>query len=182
MSADYAKNSATPSLAAPVALPRVSPWRKYLVDPIVGQLHQGATPDALASSIAWGAVLGLFPVLGSTSILCGIAAVRLKLNHIAIQGINWIVYPLQIALIIPFLSLGNALFGIPSDNLSLASITQAFETNFLGALHDLGGLAARGIAAWVLVAIPSVPLLRLILRPVMRRLAHSLHRQRPVSS
>lgn len=146
-------------------------WRRRLVDPLIDQLKQGATPEKLAQSLAWGSVLGVFPILGVSSFLCGIAAVALRLNHIAIQAMNWIVYPLQFVLIIPFLRLGNILFGHEQFTLSLTEITELFASDFWGTTQNLGGLAGRGIAAWTLVAIPAIWLLRRIFLPPIRHLA-----------
>ncbi len=153
---------------------RPSFLRRRLIQPLLNQLTQGASPVQLARSVGWGFVLGIFPILGTTTTLCGIAGVALRLNHIALQAVNWLVYPLQILLIIPFLRLGNVLFGLDPFPLSLTEITALFEVDFWGSLRDLGGLAARGIVAWTLVAIPTVILFRLILTPVFTRIARSL--------
>ncbi len=102
--------------------------------------------------------------------LCGIFAVALRLNHIAIQTINWLVYPLQLVLILPFLHLGNRLFGREPMSLSLVEISNAFSADFLDASIELGGLALRGIAAWTVVALPSIWLLSKLLAPLIRRL------------
>lgn len=146
-------------------------WRRRVIEPLAAQLKQGATPEKLAQSMAWGFTLGIFPILGTPSILCGIAGVVLRLNHIAIQTVNWLVYPLQIVLIIPFLKLGNRLFGFGELNLSLKEIALMFEQDFGHAALELGGLALRGIVAWVLVALPLNFVLRRILLPPIRHLA-----------
>lgn len=153
---------------------RVSFLRRRLIQPLLNQLTQGASPVQLARSVGWGFVLGIFPILGTTTTLCGIAGVALRLNHIALQAVNWLVYPLQILLIIPFLRLGNLLFGLDPFPLSLSEITALFEADFWGSLRDLGGLAVRGVIAWSLVALPTVLVFRLALTPVFTRLARTL--------
>jgi len=156
---------------------RISFWQRYVIKPLIGQLKQGAEPGKLAQSLSWGFMLGIFPILGTTTTLCGVAAIWLKLNHIAIQLVNWLVYPVQILMIIPFLKLGNYLFGVKTQQLSLADITAAFENNFWSGLQDLGGLALRGIAAWTVVALPVVFLLTRILKPVMIHLNQRISRK-----
>lgn len=153
-----------------VASPK-SFWRRRVIEPLAVQLKQGATPEKLAQSLAWGFTLGIFPILGTPSILCGIAGVLLRLNHIAMQTVNWLVYPLQIILIIPFLKMGNRLFGFDELDLSLKEIALMFDQDFGKAALELGGLALRGIFAWVLVALPMIFLLRRILLPPIRHLA-----------
>lgn len=146
-------------------------WRRRIVEPLADQLKQGASPEKLAQSLAWGVALGVFPILGTTSFLCGIAGVILKLNHIAMQTVNWLLYPLQIALIIPFLRFGNILFQHEQFDLSIAQISARFAGDFITATREFGGLALRGIAAWALVAIPVIWILSRILLPPIRHLA-----------
>jgi uncharacterized protein (DUF2062 family) len=153
---------------------RHSFWRRRVRDPLIGQLKQGATPEKLAQSLAWGGLIGIFPILGTTTLLCGLAGVALRLNHIALQLVNWMSYPLQLALVIPFLRLGNLLFGMEQFPLSITEIAAAFEADFLAATRELGGVALRGIVAWALVALPAVALFRRALTPLLRRLAATL--------
>jgi uncharacterized protein (DUF2062 family) len=86
---------------------------RRLVRPVLDLLRQGVTPEKIALSLALGVALGVFPVLGSTTALCALAALALRLNLPAIQIVNYFVYPLQIALLIPFFRLGERLFRAP---------------------------------------------------------------------
>ena len=63
--------------------------------PIINLLKQGITPEKISLCIALGVMLGVFPVIGSTMILCTIASLSLKLNLPLIQIISYLVYPLQ---------------------------------------------------------------------------------------
>src|SRR5262249_2671304 len=81
--------------------------------PSLNLLRQGFTPEKIALTIAVGLVLGVTPILGSATLLCTLAAGLLRLNLGAIQLVNGIVYPLQLALVIPFLRIGAWLFGAP---------------------------------------------------------------------
>ncbi|HUB58966.1 MAG TPA: DUF2062 domain-containing protein, partial [Candidatus Micrarchaeia archaeon] len=53
---------------------------RRMARPILQLLRQGVTPEKLALSIALGAALGVFPVLGTTTALCALAALLLRLN------------------------------------------------------------------------------------------------------
>jgi len=154
-------------------------WQRYVIHPLTGQLKQGAEPHKLSQSMAWGFGLGIFPILGTTTTMCGIMAVWLRLNHVAIQLMNWLVYPLQIMLIIPFLRLGNILFGVESGQLSLKEITAAFEHDFWSAAQSLGGLAFRGVVAWSILVLPLVFLVTRALNPIMIRLSNNMSRKGP---
>ena len=67
--------------------------KRRLVRPIIELLSQGVTPEKLALSLALGITLGIFPALGSTTALCAIAALVLRLNLPAIQIVNYFMYP-----------------------------------------------------------------------------------------
>ncbi len=89
--------------------------RRRIARPIVELLRQGVTPEKMALSLALGVALGVFPVLGTTTALCALAALILRLNLPAIQIINYFVYPLQIVLILPFFRADEKLFGAPPN-------------------------------------------------------------------
>jgi len=153
-------------------------FRKWIRDPLADQLKQGVSPEKIAQSLAWATALGIFPILGTTSFLCAIIGMRLRLNHIAMQTLNWIMYPVQIALIIPYLKLGNWIFLQTEMNLSLVQISQRFAENFGAAAADLGGLALRGIGAWLLTAPLIVYPVRKILFVPIRHLAEKMNVRR----
>ena len=161
--------------ASPASGVKASFWQRRVLQPVISQLRQGVTPEKLSQSLAWGAVLGIIPILGTSTLLAGIVAIRLKLNHVAIQVTNWLIYPLQILLIIPFLRAGNWLFMREQVPLSIQEITNAFSADFFAALSELGWLAARAIVAWSLLALPMVVLLTMIFTPVMRQLNDRIH-------
>ena len=77
-------------------------FNQKLARPLVGFLKQGITPRKLALTVALGFVIGLFPSLGITSILCILLALILRLNVPAILLINFFAYPLQLIFFIPF--------------------------------------------------------------------------------
>lgn len=153
-----------------------SVWQRRIVAPVLGQLRQGITPEKIALTIALGAVLAVFPILGSTTLLCGLAAWALRLNQPIIQLVNYLCYPLQFALLIPFWRAGEW-FGAPHVSLSIPELARRFEAAPWPFLVEFAGVAAGGIAAWLLLAPPAAVLLRVCLLPVLRRAA--LRSRRP---
>ena len=104
---------------------------KKIYEPLLAQLKQGVTTHKLAQSVAFGVVLGSFPIIGVTTSLCLLAAAMFKLNHVAIQSVNYLVYPFQIALIIPFLRMGEWLFNVSPANLNINVMIFEFRIEFL---------------------------------------------------
>ena len=78
--------------------------------PVFALLRMGASPEKLAWSIAAGLLIGINPVLGSTTILCLALAFVFRLNVAASQLGNHIVYPLQLILVIPFIRIASRIF------------------------------------------------------------------------
>ena len=83
--------------------------QRRLIAPLLALMRQGVTPRTLALSLALGIMLGLIPVLGVSSALCALAALTWQLNMPAIQLVNYLLTPLQLLLIIPFLRFGPRL-------------------------------------------------------------------------
>src|SRR5262249_31759898 len=137
--------------------------------PVLDLLRQGVTPEKIALSVALGAALGVFPVLGLTTALCAIAALVLRLNLPVIQTVNYLVYPLQIALLIPFFRVGEWLFRAQHVPLSVTQIYAMIHANMWEAIRVLWTTAWHAIVVWCLLAPVFVAAVCAILAPVLRR-------------
>jgi uncharacterized protein (DUF2062 family) len=144
---------------------------RRLVRPILELLRQGVTPEKIALSLALGVVLGVFPVLGSTTALCTLAAITLQLNLPAIHVVNFFVYPLQIALLIPFYGLGEKLFRAPHLPLSVPQIYAMIHRNMGNAIRSLWATTWHAIVVWCLVAPLFAAAIYAVLTPALRRAA-----------
>lgn len=140
------------SNTAPVTSSRASFWKRRVIAPIAGQLRQGITPETIALTIALGLMLGIFPILGATTLLCGIAAASLRLNQPIIQLVNYVVYPVQLITIIPFYRAGETLFGRPHLPLSIPMLVERFREDTARFFGDFGMIAVTGIVVWCLIA------------------------------
>jgi len=143
---------------------------RQVARPIIALLKQGVTPEKLALSLALGAALGVFPALGWTTTLCAIAALALRLNLPAIQIVNYFMYPLQIALLIPFFRLGEKLFGAPHLPVSVSQIYAMIHASVWNAVKLLWTTTWHAIVVWGLGAPVLVALIYVILIPLLRRL------------
>jgi uncharacterized protein (DUF2062 family) len=146
-------------------------FRRRIARPIVELLRQGVTPEKMALSLALGVALGVFPVLGTTTALCALAAFAWRLNLPAIQIVNYFVYPLQIALILPFFRAGERLFGAPHLPLSVSQIVAAVHASFWGATRFLWTTVWHAAVAWCLIAPLFVALGYVILVALFGRIA-----------
>jgi uncharacterized protein (DUF2062 family) len=150
----------------------INAWRERIAALIVVQLVQGVTPQKIALSIALGIALGVIPVLGATTALCAIAAVRLKLNQPIIQLVNWLVYPLQLALILVFVRIGEWILRAPPVNFSVPELIQTFHESPLKFLQEFGGCQLQGLVAWLFIAPVFTAIVFFALVPPLKQLHH----------
>jgi uncharacterized protein (DUF2062 family) len=126
-------------------------WRERIVALIVGQLVQGVTPQKIALTVVIGFSLGIIPILGTTTMLCAVAAIRLKLNQPIIQLVNWLVYPLQLALLLPFVRFGEWLMHAPFMSFSLMELLQKFHESPVKFFQEFGVAGLQGFIAWLII-------------------------------
>lgn len=143
-----------------------------MVAPIRLQLLQGITPRQVALTLALGGVLGIFPILGASTPLCLLAGVSLRLNQPLIQLINYLVYPVQLLLLIPFYRAGERLFGAdPVPIVDVSGLIARFGEDAWQFLLDYGRVGLYGVAVWCLVAPLLTALVYALLAPMLQALA-----------
>ena len=130
---------------------RPSFFRRRIVTPLLDQLRQGASPGKLAWSVSLGLACGLFPILGATTLLCGILGATLRLNHVAMQTANYLAYAPQLALIPAFIRLGEKISGAEPLAIDLAVMKARFTESPALFFQDFGAAAWHGVLAWLLV-------------------------------
>jgi len=143
--------------------------RRRVVRPIIDLLKQGVTPEKMALSLALGAAFGVFPALGWTTSLCAIAALVFRLNLPAIQIVNYFMYPVQIALLLPFFRLGEKLFRAPHLPISVSQIYAMIQTSIWGAIKLLWTTTWHAIVVWMILAPLFVAAAYAVLIPLLRR-------------
>ena len=146
-------------------------WQRRIVAPLRAQLTQGVTPDRLALTIAIGTACSVLPFLGFTS-LCNLGVgIWLRLNQPILQTLNQLLGPLQLALILVYVRIGEKIWRAVPVPVSVPVLARAFKDDPRAFLERFGWTGIHAATAWGL----SVPLivsgLYYALRPVMRRLA-----------
>lgn len=126
-------------------------FRKYITAPLTALLRQGITPARLALSMASGLTIGIFPIVGTTTAICTMLAIVLRMNLLVIQLGNWLIYPLQLVLVVPFLIMGERIFGSPS-NLDPSHVAELLRTDVLLAIQTVSRVIIHGAFAWALCA------------------------------
>jgi uncharacterized protein (DUF2062 family) len=138
---------------------------------VKSMLKKGMSLKKIALCISLGFVLGIFPVLGATTLLCTVAALALRLNLPAIQVVNYTVYPLQLVMLAPFYGAGNWLFkqqGLPLINTDLIGLLQ---NDFWGNMANLWDLTLYAILTWMAISPVLILMLYSVSKPVIRTLS-----------
>lgn len=145
--------------------------RRRVIAPVVALLKQGVTPGLLAISLAIGLVVGVFPIVGTTTVLCVGIALGLRLNVAAMQVTNYLVYPLQFLLLVPFVRLGEFLMRADPVPLSLDQVKAVFAQ---GAWHGFSALSTslgHAVLGWAITAPLACAAAYVVLRPILERSA-----------
>jgi uncharacterized protein (DUF2062 family) len=145
-----------------------------IVAPILELLRQGVTPEKIALSLAFGLGLGIIPILGVSTILCTGVALALRLNLPAIQLVNYLASPVQLALIIPFVRLGEHLLGSPPQPLTLEAGFELLGSGVLHAIVTLWDAIVHAALAWLFIGPVLIFLLYRIFKPLLTHAARAV--------
>jgi uncharacterized protein (DUF2062 family) len=119
--------------------------------------------------VAVGVTFGIFPVLGSTTLLCIIIGFFGRLNQPALQLVNYAMYPVHLALILPFFRFGDWLFGVPPLPLTRSELSVLLHSSLGNVIHVLWETTLRAVVAWSLVAPFVAGAVYALMLPVFRR-------------
>ena len=151
-------------------------FRRRVRDPLLRMLQDGLSPEGLAWSLSVGLALGIIPLWGSSTVLCAGAALAFRLNQPAVQLANYLAYPLQLALLIPFIRMGERLFGAPRLPLSLSILQEAVRQDAWAALGLFWTSLWHASVGWLLVVPLPAALLAWGLVPVFRTALRTFRR------
>ena len=128
--------------------------QKKFIRPLVNLLKQGMDPSRLSLALTSGAIIGVFPILGIATVVCGGIAAFFRLNHPANQLANYVVSPMQLVLFFPFLTLGETVTGNSLDEISKTKLVETFNLGFLPAVEELTQYFMLASLGWTLALVP----------------------------
>ena len=145
--------------------------RRYLLEPLAAFLSRGVSPRRLALCVAIGIVVGNMPILGLSTVLCTIIALRFGLNLPAIQLVQGAMAPTQVLLIIPYVRLGEFLLRAPAEPLSIKAALESLNHDAGHAVFVLWRAILHAGFAFLVVAPFAIFVLYKILAPIFDRVA-----------
>ncbi len=148
----------------------------------MGLLCMGADPDKLAWSLALGVVVGVNPLLGSTTLaVLGLAA-ALRLNLVASQVGNHAVYPLEILMFPVFIKLGDVVFGTEKLPLAGKVLWDAVKHHPWDTTRLLWSWEWHALVVWAAFAVVAVPVIAMSSEPMLRKMARRVRERQEMGS
>ena len=117
-------------------------------------LKQGLTPKDLSKSIIVAGLISTIPILGVSTFMITTVSLKTKLNLPVMIALSYLMWPVQILLIIPFIRIGQFIFSVPTSHHSVEEIISSFQESFFGTLSHLSFELLCGLGGWFLTAVP----------------------------
>ena len=92
------------------------------------------------------------------------------MNQPVLHSFKSLVYPLQLALMIPFIQLGQRLYGKEPLRISVGMIRASLEADAMGFWRDFGWAILRAASAWLLLAPLILLVSKAIATPLLRKM------------
>lgn len=148
----------------------------------MAQLRQGTSPSKIAWTISAGMTIGVFPVPGTRAGICLLAGIVFRLNQPLLHTFKGLVYPLHLALIIPFIQAGQRVFGKQPLPLTIEGLEKMMGAGIVPFLQQSGWMLLRAAGVWLVVAPLVLLALHGLFTPLVHRLARRIRDGNPKSS
>jgi uncharacterized protein (DUF2062 family) len=144
-------------------------WQRRVIEPIVAQLTQGISPEKIALTLAVGFACAVFPIPGTTMLLCLLVGIVLRLNLLAIQGVNLLCWPIHAPLIYIYWRLGQRIFSdYYQGHRSMRVLSEELWDNPVQTFERFGSMIFHAIVAWAIIMAVCIPLIYGFTLPILR--------------
>jgi uncharacterized protein (DUF2062 family) len=123
-------------------------------DKTTALLKQGLTPKELSQSLIVSGLISTIPILGVSTFMITTVSLRQKLNLPIMISLSYLLWPVQILLIIPFIRVGEFIFSVPQNHHTAEQIISSFQASFSQTLSQLSFELLCGLGGWLLTAVP----------------------------
>jgi uncharacterized protein (DUF2062 family) len=123
-------------------------------DGITALLKQGLTPKQLSQSIIVSGLISTIPILGVSTFMITTVSLKQKLNLPIMIALSYLLWPVQILMIIPFIRVGEFIFSVPRNHHTVDEIIASFQNSFFQTLSHLSFELLCGFGGWLLTAVP----------------------------
>jgi hypothetical protein len=125
-----------------------------LKDKSTALFMQGLTPKELSQSIIVSGLIAIIPVLGVSTFMITTVSLKWKLNLPVMIALSYLMWPVQILMIIPFIRIGEFIFSVSPNHYTVEEIISSFQSSFFKTLSHLSFELLCGLGGWFFTAVP----------------------------
>ena len=119
---------------------------------IIDLLNEGKSVSELSIAISIGMLLGIFPVLGVTTVTCIALGKIFKLNIPTLLAANYVVFPIQVVMIYALIKTGEFIFNL-ENQIDYEFFKTLLEEDLLVIVQTLGYNLLAAVASWTLLGL-----------------------------
>jgi uncharacterized protein (DUF2062 family) len=123
-------------------------------DKTTALFKQGLTPKELSQSLIVSGLISTIPILGVSTFMITTVSLKRKLNLPVMISLSYLMWPVQILMIIPFIRVGEFIFSVPRNHHTVEEIISSFQSSFFQTLSHLSFELLCGLGGWLLTAVP----------------------------
>jgi hypothetical protein len=99
-------------------------------------------------------LISTIPILGVSTFMITTVSLKQKLNLPIMISLSYLMWPVQILMIIPFIRVGEFIFSVPRNHHTVDEIIASFQNSFFQTLSHLSFELLCGLGGWLLTAVP----------------------------
>ncbi|HIJ95920.1 MAG TPA: DUF2062 domain-containing protein [Desulfuromonadales bacterium] len=115
-------------------------------------LSAGLNRGDLLRTLCIGLAIGSMPLLWGTSFICMIVSSYFRINPAVLQAVNCLLYPLHLALLMPFFNLGSRLF--PLGPVMQDNLIEIITTSPQNSIQFFFWFTLKATGAWLATVLP----------------------------
>lgn len=141
---------------------------------LADQLKKGTTPEKITQSVLGGALIGIFPLIGTTTALSALAASVFKLSHVVIQSVNYLMYAVQILMIPVYVKVVSMIFDVGDVPIRPDLIVEKFSAGPMQFIKDYGMVGVYAVILWMIAS----AILYTIFYPIILKIVLKIKRKK----
>jgi uncharacterized protein (DUF2062 family) len=131
-------------------------------------LRKGLNPKELALCLTLTVYISVFPVLGTITVLLTLVILKLNLNLPLALSVSYLLTPLQLLSIIPFVRVGEFVHGAEKYPLTIEQLQASIAGGFTEMIAVFSSRIMMAISGWALIATPICLILYIVLYQTAR--------------
>lgn len=128
---------------------------KKFIQKIKRLLKQGTSKKVLVISLSFGLVFSLIPLPWASTLLISFIGLQLRWNIPLLLLLSYVVFPLQLFLLIPFINFGRWMVGLNPFDLTVEHLSIILDSGWLVFIQALGLQLFFALFGWLVASVPT---------------------------